>query len=221
MVELKRVYVWDSGVRAFHWLLVGCLLGSWLTAEYGVLDLEWHFRFGYAALGLIVFRVLWGFLGNQHARFASFVRSPRVGFRYARELMKPDHAPQPGHNPLGGWSVIALLLVVAIQAITGLMSTDDIFLDGPLAKYVSTDTVSLMTRIHAININVLYALIALHLSAVLFHVVIKREALIRAMFSGYQRVVKTATDASPTAWARLLGCALVGLTLTVTLNWID
>lgn len=216
---MKKTYVWDWGVRGFHWLLVLSLLGSYLTAEQGWLSMDWHFRFGYLALGLICFRVIWGFIGNEHARFADFLRGPAAVFAYIRGLFARNHQRSLGHSALGGWASMVLLLAVALQASTGLMTTDDIFMEGPLARHVSTDTVSLMTRIHAININVIYGLVALHLSAIAFYLFGKRENLIAAMLSGKKSAVE-GKDADSTRWGRLILAAAVAASLVGGLVWL-
>ena len=146
--------------------------------------MQWHAYFGYAALSLILFRVLWGFIGPVHSRFISFVPSPQrlIAFLGGRE------GSGLGHNPLGSLSVIALLLVVGIQASTGLFTDDDITFQGPLAKHVSNATVSLLSSIHALNSNILFGLIGLHLIAIAYHQWVRRESIVLPMIQGDKEV---------------------------------
>jgi cytochrome b len=179
-----RLRVWDLPLRLFHWLLVALLATSWISAELGGNAMQVHQWSGVSVLTLIVFRIAWGFLGSTHARFASFVRSPATALAYATALRRGEQQRFLGHNPLGGWMVLALLLSLSIQAGTGLFANDDIMIEGPLAARVSKQTSDLMTLIHEINFNVLLALVALHVLAALFYLLVKRENLIVPMVTG-------------------------------------
>ncbi len=128
--ETVRVRAWDLPTRLFHWALVITFAGSWYTAEQGMT--EWHERLGLATLALLAFRLIWGFVGSGTARFAGFVRGPLAAWRYARETLAGRHPAYLGHNPLGGWSVLALLFAMAAQAGMGLFATDEILYEGPL-----------------------------------------------------------------------------------------
>jgi len=176
--------VWDLPTRLFHWLLVVLIALLYATGEFGMLDMRWHFWLGYATLALIVFRVLWGLFGSQTSRFAGFVRGPAAIIAYARALFSTSPQVSIGHNPLGGWSVLALLASVGVQSVTGLFASDEIDVDGPLAARVSTRTIKLMTRLHHWNGNLLLALIGVHIAAVLLYLLVKNENLIAPMLSG-------------------------------------
>jgi len=216
----QTVYVWDWGVRGFHWLLVLSILGSYLTGEWGWLSTDWHFYFGYFTLGLLTFRLVWGFVGNRHARFAGFLRGPGAVRAYLQTLLTSAHRQTSGHSALGGWASIVLILAVFVQAITGLMTSDDIFMQGPLAQYVSSSTIDLMTRVHTININLIYALIVLHLLASLFYLLVKRENLISPMLTGSKTLDSSEQPAAITNWRRLISAAIVGLAVVGMLWWI-
>ncbi len=146
--------------------------------------MQWHAYFGYAVLSLVLFRVLWGFIGAVHSRFTTFVPSPQrlIAFLSGKE------GSGLGHNPLGSLSVIALLLVVGIQASTGLFTHDDIAFQGPLAKHVSNATVSLLSKIHALNSDILFGLIGLHLLAIGYYQWVKRESILMPMIQGDKQV---------------------------------
>jgi len=176
--------VWDLPVRLFHWALVGLIATSWISAEIGGNAMQIHQWSGMSILTLVLFRVLWGFLGSTRARFSDFVRGPRAALRYGRELLR-GHAPFfPGHNPLGGWMVLALLASLLLQAGTGLFANDDIMLEGPLAKHISKETSDWLTGIHQVNVIVLLALVGLHVVAALLYLMVRRENLILPMLNG-------------------------------------
>jgi cytochrome b len=175
--------VWDWPVRLFHWTLVALLAGSWASAEAGVEYMQWHMRCGYAVLALLLFRLVWGFWGSASARFAGFVRGPRAVLGYTRAWFGQRPRHYLGHNPLGGWMVIMLLLLVAVQAGSGLFANDDIFTEGPLYGLVGKDTSDLLTFIHKRNFNLLLLAVGLHVAAVLLYLW-RGENLLKAMFTG-------------------------------------
>ena len=185
---LVAVKVWDLPVRIFHWLLVALLLFQWVSGQVGDELMVWHAWCGYAVLVLVIFRILWGFLGGTHARFASFIAGPAAAYRFARRLFSREAVPQLGHNPLGGWMVMAMIASLALQAITGLFANDGLAVEGPLARLVSLDTSNRLAEVHRWNFNVLLGLSAVHTAAVLFHWLVKREDLILAMFTGVKRM---------------------------------
>jgi cytochrome b len=176
--------VWDWPVRAFHWLLVLCVAGAWATHYAGIEWFDWHRRLGYVSLVLVAFRIAWGFAGTRHARFTSFLRGPRAIAAYLRGASTPEAV---GHNPLGGWSVIAFLLVLSVQAVTGLCANDEIANAGPFYGWVSQETSNRLTAVHHFNSNVLLALIVLHVVAVAWHDLVQHRGLVRAMLDGRKR----------------------------------
>ena len=190
---MTSIRVWDIPVRLFHWLLVITIFGSIVSAKLGGNWMEWHQRLGFFALGLIVFRLLWGVVGSQHARFSSFVRGPSTVWRYLRDITRPDaqHTHHYlGHNPMGALSVVAILAVVLFQATSGLFADDDILMRGPYADAVSKQVSDWLTKLHKLNSNLLIGLIVLHLSAIGFYYFVKRENLVKPMING----TKSATD---------------------------
>jgi len=185
---MNKVLVWDLPLRLFHWLLVALVVVSVVSVNIGGNAMQIHLLSGYTVLALLLFRILWGFLGSTHARFASFVRSPGYAFAYLRALRRGESSQHLGHNPAGAWSVVLMLAVILIQAGTGLFANDDIATEGPLAKLLSKDVSDRITGIHQLNAKLLFALIALHLSAVAFYVLGKRENLVKPMFTGFKEV---------------------------------
>jgi cytochrome b len=180
----ERYKVWDLPVRLFHWALVALVIAQWASAEWHWIDMEWHFRLGYATLALLLFRILWGVFGSANARFAAFVRSPAAVVAYVRTALQPKRAPQVGHNPLGGWSVLAMLGVLLFQAVTGLFAYDDVDEAGPLAKHLPLAWAKRFTHWHEGGKNVVIALVVLHVIGVLYHHVRMRDDLIGPMIRG-------------------------------------
>ena len=184
----RMARVWDLPVRLFHWLLVVLVVVSFTTGKLGGNWLEYHFWSGYSIMALVLFRIVWGLVGSQTARFASFIRGPAHVFRYGRSLLGGPAQFHAGHNPLGGLMVVLMLALLLLQATTGLFVDDDIATRGPLADKVSDATISLMTRIHRINIDVLIACVSLHVAAALFYLLVKKDNLIVPMFTGVKSV---------------------------------
>ena len=176
--------VWDWPVRVFHWSMVVAFIGAFVTNRLGVGYFKYHSLFGYMVIVLVGFRLVWGVVGTHHARFANFLRGPRAAANYLRELFEGAAAHHAGHNPLGAIMVIALLLALAAQAIFGLFADDEIFNVGPLTALVSKEHSLLMTSLHRKLFYVIAAAVALHVGAVIAHVAIKREPLVRAMITG-------------------------------------
>lgn len=179
-LQSERVLVWDWPVRVCHWLLVVAVVGLVITGKIGGNWMEWHARLGFFVLGLVVFRMLWGMVGSQTARFAYFVHGPRAVLAYLRD----GTSPTAGHTPLGALSVLAMLLVIAIQAVSGLFANDDILLEGPYAALVGKETSDWISRIHDYNSTVLLVLIGLHLAAIAYYWIRKRNNLLPAMITG-------------------------------------
>jgi cytochrome b len=198
--------VWDLPTRVFHWALLLAVVGSaysvWVSE-----DMVWHARFGYAVLALCLFRLVWGFIGGHWSRFATFIPSWQASRQYLSS--SDEDKVTLGHNPLGAWSVYALLIFLLLQVASGLGSDDDIGFNGPLAPLLSSDWVSWLTAYHAdVGRWVLIALIALHVLAVLFYTLVKRQGLIQTMWHGVREWPVDAV-ASVDTWPRRLGALLI------------
>ncbi len=180
----RKGLVWDLPVRLFHWLLTLTVLGSWATHELGVRYMEWHMRLGYVALGLVVFRIGWGFFGTRHAQFAAFLAGPKTVATYARDWFGGRVKTRAGHNPLGGWAIVAMLASVAVQAVSGLFNSDDILTTGPWRPAVSEAFADRMAALHSVNFDLLTGLIALHLIAVSAYWLRFRINLLLPMLTG-------------------------------------
>ena len=182
--------MWDLPVRLFHWLLVPLIAFSWWSAEEARLD--WHRLSGYAILTLVLFRVLWGLFGSETARFGFFLRGPGSIGSY----LKGTYTAFVGHNPMGGWSVLAMIALLVAQTALGLFSVDvDGIESGPLAVFVSFDQGRVAAEAHHLVFNGLLVLIALHVLTVLFYLVFKRDNLVGPMVTGRKRVADGAVTA--------------------------
>ncbi len=195
---LVAVPTWDVPVRIFHWLLVALFCAQLYSGKTGGNAMAWHMYGGYAVLTLVLFRVLWGFAGGGHARFRDFVAGPAAALRFGRRLVSRAPAHSIGHNPLGGWMVLAFLASFAVQAATGLFANDDIATEGPLASLVSKEVSDRLTSVHKWNLKLLLVLVTLHVAAVLYHRFVKKEDLIRAMFTGVKHVPEAVVAAGGT-----------------------
>ena len=209
-----QVPVWDFPTRLFHWVLVILVAVSFTTGAIGGNAMVYHERSGFAILVLLIFRIIWGFVGSRQSRFSDFVKGPAAVRRYATALFRGSPERYLGHNPMGGWSVLALLLVLLVQVVTGLFANDDIITEGPLYLWVSKPVSDWLTRIHRINRFLIVALVATHLSAVLFYLWGKGENLIKPMITG-QKIWRGDHTPPPdtSAWLAFAIFAATGLLL--------
>jgi cytochrome b len=199
----ERVRIWDWPTRAFHWLLVLLIAAMWWTAEYDRIEL--HAILGIVTAGLLLFRLLWGFLGSSTARFSNFLKGPRGVLSY----LNGRSAHALGHNPLGGWSVAAMLALLTTQVTLGLFASDeDGDVIGPLSLWIEEDTVEWVTETHEWLFNGVLALIALHVAAILVYA-LKRRNLVGPMLSGSGTAPQgTAPMRTAPAWRLLLASLL-------------
>ncbi len=213
----KPYRVWDLPVRLFHWSLVILIAISIYTGENGGFnEMDYHMLSGYAVLALILFRIIWGFVGSRHARFSDFVRPTKVA-DYTRTLFSREKdETNPGHNPLGGLSVVAILLVLLIQASTGLFANDDIFLEGPLTHLVEDEMSDDLTTVHYYASRVLYGLIFLHLAAIIYYQFIRKDGLLLPMITGK---LKTQSDLDDNA-KPLKETAIAGMVMAVCAGFV-
>jgi cytochrome b len=176
------IRVWDLPTRLFHWAIVVLLGVSWLSESLGWMEL--HFLSGYSTIALLLFRLGWGFVGSETSRFARFLRSPLTGLRYLASFRRLGPDTEIGHNAAGGWMVLVLLALLAVQAGTGLFANDDGDTEGPLFRYVSKDQSDWLSHIHSINFTLIQIAVCVHIVAVLAYLVLKRHDLLRPMITG-------------------------------------
>ncbi|QEP44180.1 hypothetical protein D5085_14260 [Ectothiorhodospiraceae bacterium BW-2] len=208
-----RYPVWDIGVRLFHWLLLLLLIGAWITVERG--NMLWHSYCGYALLTLLLFRLFWGLWGSHYARFSQFIRSPKAVIDYFKG--RSPHAP--GHNPAGGWSVAAMLLLLLLQAISGLFAYDDILFEGPWYGAVSAEIAERLTQLHHLNFNLIMALVGLHIGAIILYR-LRGEALIIAMVKGKGEGRYSYSTYPPAPLWRMVLTLLLAVAIVVLLLWL-
>ena len=186
------IKMWDAVTRSWHWALAASVIAGWCLGEFRSFStIDWHFYLGYTTGALVVFRYLWGFIGPEPIRHATLVGSlPRLD-TYLRTALCHEPSGTRGYNPLGALSIIAMIVALTFQVTTGLFSEDDgLFSAGPLAAEVTGATVRRMTNLHNIGAKVVLGLTGLHVAAVLFYLVWKRENLITPMLTGWKRVKK-------------------------------
>lgn len=209
-----KVRVWDLPTRCFHWGLVVCFMGLITSAQIGGDAMAWHFRSGYAVLSLLLFRIIWGLVGGRWSRFTSFIYAPATILAYVKGRGLPEHTV--GHNPLGSGSVFAMLGFLLLQVTTGLVSDDEIAYAGPLSKFVSNAVVSFATFYHAaIGKRVLIGLVVLHISAIVFYYLKKRQNLVLPMILGDKEtdsaVMSSRDDLGSRTWALAIFSGCVAL----------
>ena len=214
--NLTKVRVWDLPTRIFHWLLVAGIIGLGISGTLGGNVMVWHFRIAYAVLALLLFRIIWGVVGGRWSRFGAFIYSPQSVINYLKGKGKPEHSV--GHSPVGAGSVIAMLGILLLQVVCGLVSDDEIAFAGPLTRFVSNAVVGQATGYHKeIGQYLVMGLVALHLLAVLFYVLVRRERLVRPMVHGDKTLPAPATPSRDDAASRAL--ALVVLAASGALAW--
>ena len=177
-----HVQVWDAPIRLFHGAVVILLLVLWFSADQGYMRV--HLWSGLALLTLLLFRLVWGFIGSTTARFRDFLHPPRQVLAYLRSLGGTNKALFAGHNPVGGLMVVGLIAVLLLQAMTGLFANDGLRFHGPLALLVSEETSTRLTGLHGAIFNIILMLVWLHVVAVGFYLFVKRDNLIKPMLTG-------------------------------------
>lgn len=213
---MQRVKVWDLAVRLGHWLMAALVLGAFLTSEEDE-STPLHVRFGLAILGLVVFRVAWGFFGSAHARFRDFVRSPREVLAYAREYVRGRAGHFVGHNPLGGAMVVALLATLAVVTLTGVLNYLGPEWGGPLDGVLTKQAAHAVKEVHEAAAWTLPVLVAFHVLGVVLSSLLEKQNLVKGMITGWKRG-DVAPVAEPSLAARALGfVAAVGLGVGVVL----
>lgn len=215
---MHTIRVWDLPTRLFHWLLAVCVIGLIVTGSVGGNWMNWHLRLGYAVLTLLLFRLVWGFIGGHWSRFARFIYAPSSLVAYLRGQGQAEH--HVGHTPLGALSVFALLLILLAQVGTGLISDDEISFFGPLVRFVSGDTVSLATGYHKdVGKLIIIALVGLHVLAIAYYKWVKKQSLVRPMVVGDKQVPVAVPHARDSAGSRVLALVVLGL-CAAAVRWL-
>lgn len=216
------VRVWDAPTRLFHWCLVACVAGLFITSRLGGAAMDWHLRLGFSVLVLLLFRLIWGFVGGHWSRFGQFCYRPVQVVRYLLGRAHPNQSI--GHNPAGSVSVWAMLGLLLLQVTTGLFSDDEIAAAGPLSRHASAWLVGQATHYHTtLGQYGLLALLGLHLAAVAFYALVKKDKLLKAMLTGDKTLLHPAPGSSD-RWADRAKAALVLLSCAALvlggLSWL-
>ena len=182
-MSTRTIRIWDLPTRLFHWLLLLLVVASFVTGWVGGNLIEWHARAGIAITGLLAFRLVWGFVGSTYARFAHFVPGPGRVLAYVRGQWRGL-----GHNPVGALSVLALLAILIFQAVSGLVANDDIAFEGPLYALVDKATSDSLSSLHRQNFWIIIGLVSLHVLAIAFYALVKKDNLVKPMITGVKAV---------------------------------
>ena len=174
--------IWDLPVRLFHWLLPILVIISYVSVKTDSMTL--HLLSGYAMAALLIFRIVWGFIGSDTARFSHFVRSPLAAIRHASRIFRREHDNTVGHNAAGGWMVLGLLALLAVQV----CANDDGATEGPLMKFISKGLSDQLSKAHDVNFTLLMIAVGLHILAVIAYAVFKKHNLVRPMITGRKRL---------------------------------
>ncbi len=188
--------IWDLPIRVFHWLLVIGVVLQFGTAKYGWLDMQWHFWIGYGLLVLLLFRVIWGFVGSDSARFVHFIVGPRRLLDYLRRWSTTPMSRFAGHNPAGGWATLIILAVLSAQALSGLATSDDIEWFGPLCNKLPDRWIAFATWLHHRLEPVILMVVAFHIIAIALYRLLKRDALVGSMWHGRRAIEVAAPELS-------------------------
>lgn len=193
--QTSKIKVWDIYIRTFHWLLLICILVSFISFRLDEMDI--HFISGHCVLALLIFRVIWGVIGSRTALFHTFIKGPGAVLNYVKNPNSGTFKGMIGHSPIAALSVIAMLGIISLQVATGLISDDEILLQGPLAKYVSGEMSYQATTYHGINAKLIVGLIVLHLAAIAFYRFIKKDDIVKPMVTGQKEVAEDYAEKAP------------------------
>jgi|SRR5579872_1786035 len=216
---MRKVVIWDAPTRLFHWLTAILVAAAYATWRFDRMD--WHVWIGYALLALVIFRLLWGFFGSETARFVAFLASPRAAFAHLAHIFRREPDRQIGHNPAGSWMVLALLVLLLGETLTGLYVNNDIADEGPLTEIVPAPIANLIDTLHTYLWWILLAAVTLHVVAVAIYRLAKGQNLMLPMVTGRKALPPEARApalAGPFRALLVLGGSL--LTVFVLINFL-
>lgn len=215
---MQIVKIWDLPTRMFHWLLALAVMLSIVTAKLGGNWMDWHMRLGYVTAGLLLFRLFWGMVGGHWSQFRNWPLSGRALLRYMNGSARPEEVA--GHSATGSWASLAMLSALIVQVCSGLIADDEIATTGPLAHWVSSATSSLATAYHhELGQLVLFVLIALHLSAIAFYTLVRKQDLLIAMVRGYKVLPAAVKESADHLRVRVVGLGLLMGLISVVM-WV-
>ncbi|WJG08031.1 cytochrome b/b6 domain-containing protein [Aliiglaciecola sp. LCG003] len=217
---MRKRLIWDLPIRLFHWLLVLAIVAQWATAELGGDLMDFHFYIGYFTLGLIIFRLIWGFVGTKHSRFSDFLAPPKAIFNYFIALMKGNNKDYIGHNPVGGLLVPLVIVLLLMQTISGLFATDDVLHSGPYISAVNTETQSWLNWLHHFTFELISYVILFHIVAILWYKFGLRRSLIAPMISGYKQVDDKVADSPRVTSSRIVLALIIAALIAAFIYWL-
>ncbi len=217
------IKVWDLWVRLFHWSLVFTVGFLLVSGETGLGFFDWHRFAGEVALGLILFRLMWGFLGSSNARLLSLLVNPKHAFSHLKDLLQRKPHQERGHNAAGGWAVIAMLVLILVQASTGLFIADDEgWVEGALHGFVSIDISDTLYNVHHTVADILKLLVVVHIVMIAIYFFVGRQNLIKPMITGKMKWLADTRAPEVRFGNALIGllCALVVFAVVALIgNW--
>ena len=214
------VRIWDLWIRAFHWALAASVAFLLLSGSTGFLFIEWHRRIGEFVLLLIVFRILWSVIGSSNSRLIKLIANPLRAFAHLKHLLSGAVPQERGHNAAGGWAVLAMLLLIAFQAISGLFIADeDELIEGAFYGAIEYDLSEQLLYLHQLNAELLMILLGVHVLMVLLYLVRAGQNLITPMFTGRVRWLDKATPPTVRFTANWIGLVLFA-TCAASIAWI-
>ncbi len=211
--------IWDLPLRLFHWLFALSIFAAWYTSEQEGEMVEQHMLLGYFILGLVIFRILWGFVGTKHARFSEFFPTPAKISAYVKALKSGEQLRYAGHNPLGSLMVLLMILLILLQAVSGLFINDDIFSEGPYYGVLGAELQQAMEFIHHNVFDVMIYAIGLHIFAVLYYRLKKKIDLITPMITG-KKPSDSVTSSDAISGSRILVALVVAAAVAAFVYWL-
>jgi len=216
----QKHLIWDLPLRIFHWSFACTILAAWYTSEQEGELIELHMQLGYVALGLLIFRVSWGIIGPKHARFSQFIPTPKKLMSYLKNAHKADNSHiNAGHNPLGALMVLVMIVLVSLQAISGLFINDDIFSAGPYYGSLGKDVEKLMSFLHHNTFNFMIAAIALHIAAVAYYWRVKKQNLVLPMITG-KKSAELVNEADVIPHSKIILAILIAIACSAFVYWL-
>jgi len=216
---VKQYLVWDLPIRIFHWSFVLALLALWYTSDQDRGLIEIHMKLGYVTLGLVLFRLLWGFFGTTHAQFRNFFPSFNQVFLYVQQLKTGKTKKYAGHNPLGSLMVIIMLVTALVQAVCGLFISDDVFSSGPYNGVLDANIESWLKFIHTNGFDVILAFSVMHIFAVLYYLLIKKHNLIKPMVTG-KKTSEELNESQSISHSQLVKAIIIAILVAIFIYWL-
>ena len=212
----KQKLIWDLPLRLFHWLFAIAILASWYTSEQEGELIDLHMQLGYFILGLVIFRILWGFLGSKHSRFAEFFPTPSRITQHLKAEQSPQYA---GHNPLGSLMVFLMITLILLQAVSGLFINDDIFSSGPYYGQFGEEFGKVMSFIHHNAFDIMMFAIGLHILAMVYYRVQKKTDLVTPMITG-KKSIESINPSDEIPNSKVWLAIIVGLLVALFIYWL-